>query len=231
MAINVQGVSRFRDQMQDLRQAILEMGGLAEEALGLAVEALQSADEALAERGRLLDREIDRLEVLIGERSLRILALHQPAASDLRFVTMAMRLATDLERVGDLASNVCRRVQTLSQRDSITSMPELRSMSLQVRSMVVSALDAFVERDVDLAWEVLRRDDAVDATYQRILDDLERVMRTRAEFVAAGLQLVFVVKDLERAADHATSIAEGVIFLVHGRDIRHAGSSGQEPEE
>lgn len=223
MAISVHSGSRYRDGMLDLRQSVLEMGGLAEEALATALEALHFADESLAESSRMLDGEIDRLEKQVGEACVRMLALHQPAASDLRFVTMALRIATDLERVGDLATNVARRAQLLSRVERTASVPELPVMGQRVRQMVASALDAFVERDVDLAWDVLRRDDEVDRLHWELLGLLEQTMQRDSELVPSALKLLFIVKDLERVADHATSIAEGVIFLVHGRDVRHSG--------
>ncbi|TVR02925.1 MAG: phosphate transport system regulatory protein PhoU [Deltaproteobacteria bacterium] len=229
MAINAHTGSRYADALQDLRQAVLEMGGLSEEGLATALEALHEGDESLAERSRTIDVEINRLEREIGEQCIRLLALHQPVASDLRFVTMAMRLATDLERVGDLAKNVARRAGQLSRREHVVPVSTLPAMGRRVRQMMASALDAFVERDVDLAWDVLRRDDEVDGMHWALLAELERAMMQSPELVPAALRLLFIVKDLERVADHATNIAEGVIFLVHGRDVRHRRNEGSGP--
>lgn len=220
MALNAQSGSRFRNEMVDLRQSVLEMGGLAEEALSAAIDALLEGDRLQAERGRDLDEEIDRLERVIDERCLKILALHQPAASELRFVTMAMRLATDLERVGGLARNLAKRAAALSVDEAPTSYAEIPKLTGRVRQMMSSALDAFVDRDVDLAWDVLRRDDEVDAMHRDIQGELQRLMEQERIAISQGLVLLFVVKDLERIADHATSIAEGVIFMVRGRDAR-----------
>lgn len=208
--------------MVDLRQALLEMGGLAEEALCVAVEALLDGEQMGAQRSSELDAEINRLEKAVDERCHKVLALHQPAASDLRFVTQALKFSTDLERVGDLASNVSRYALRLAAEEEPTTVAEMSDLASKVRQMLSSALDAFVDRDVDLAWEVLRRDDEVDALHWQMRAQLQTGMEQGRVPVARGLTLASIIKDLERIGDHATNIAEGVIFLVRGQDVRHA---------
>ncbi len=213
----------YRQELVDLRQLLLEMGGLAEECLATSFEALQAPELSIIERCKALERETNALEKNIDERCMRILAVHQPAASELRFVAMAMKIVTDLERVADLASNVAYRSRRMLGAELPPLPTELVRMSPAVREMVALALDAFVERSVDRAQQVLTRDDEVDRLQQDVFARLTAMMTSDPGLVEHGLRLVHCARDLERAGDHATNIAEGVVFMVRGRDIRHAG--------
>lgn len=222
MVLSAQIGSRYRQELSAVHQLLLEMGGLAEECLGVATEAVAAQERAPALRVKQLEDRINQLEMDIDERCVKILALHQPAASELRFVAMAMKIVRDLERIGDLAFNTARRSVDLATY-AIAVPPEFADMALAVRQMTTQALDAFVDRNCDTAQAVLVRDDVVDALYDTISEGLERQLVRGGVDVPGVLRLLHVVRDMERAADHATNIAEGVIYIVRGRDVRHGG--------
>ncbi len=213
--------TRYSREMRILRQELLRMGGQVEEMLGAAIEALGSFDPKLARRALDMDKEVDRLEIEIDEHCLRILALHQPAAADLRFVTASMKLVTDLERMGDLVGNVAEGVIALSREERLKPYVDLPQMAQQVQAMVKLALDAFVAQDVALAHRVLEADNDVDELHWQIRRGLVARMGRDGAIVSRGLNLLLATKHLERLGDHATNIAEKVIFMVQGQDIRH----------
>lgn len=215
--------SNYRQELVDLRQLLLEMGGLAEECLAAAMDALASPAPEVIARCKSLERETNQLEKTIDERCMRVLAVHQPAASELRFVAMAMKIVTDLERVADLAANVANRAQRVVGLDSMPLPPEIPRLSRAVREMVSAALDAFVERSAEQAVAVLGRDPEVDRLHWTAFERLRELMESDPREVARCMRLIHVIRDLERAGDHAKNIAEGVIFMVRGRDVRHAG--------
>lgn len=217
MVLTANTFSRYRQDLVEVQQMLLEMGGLSEELLGAATEALLQRDREALAPAEELEAQINQLERAIDDRCLKILALHQPAASELRFVTMAMKIIRDIERIGDLASNVVKRSRLLLDGPEFQIPPDLPRMSRAVREMITSALDAFVERDVDAAAAVLAADDTVDDLNWRLFRRVETELEDGASSVSTGVKLILIVKDLERAADHATNIARGVIFLVHGR--------------
>lgn len=217
------GATGYRQELVDLRQVLLEMGGVTEECLATAIEALLNPDHAVIERCKALERETNGLEKSIDERCMRILAVHQPAASELRFVAMALKIVTDLERIADLSSNVAGRARGLLGRDGALLPPELARMTRAVREMTALALDAFVERSVERAQSVLQRDDEVDRLQKEAFARIAQQIEAGQLGADDGIRAVHCVRDLERAGDHATNIAEGVIFMVHGRDVRHAG--------
>jgi phosphate transport system protein len=216
MVLSVPTQSRYRQELVDLRHMLLEMGGLAEDLLGCATEALIQRDPEQLRRAESLEQHINDLERQIDERCVKILALHHPAASELRFVTMAMKIIRDIERIGDLASNVAKRSAVLLQGKEIQAPADLPRMSRAVRQMITRALDAFVDRSVTDAEAVLQADDEVDTLHWRLYERFAQMMKEDPGLVERGLKMVLIVKDLERAADHATNIARGVIFLVHG---------------
>lgn len=216
--------------MASLRRSLLRMGGTVEEMLGNVIEALQTYDPDLARRVRAMDNEVDELEKEIDEHCLRILALHQPAAEDLRFVTMSMKLVTDLERMGDLVGNIGERIIALAEGERPRAAVDLPRMAGLVREMVRKALDAFVDGDVHLARKVLEEDELVDDLHWQSHRALVARMEDGSEPPARGIQLLLLTKHLERVGDHATNIAEEVIFLVRGRDVRHAGPAKVEGE-
>lgn len=221
MVLAVQTGSRYRQDMTELRQLLLEMGGLSEESLSTALDALLQRDMALVARVRVLEVEINQFEKTIDERCLKILALHRPTGSDLRFVTMVMKIASAVERIGDLSSSVSKRAEELVPDGEFPIPSELQNMGASVRAMTAEALDAFVSRDAQKAWNVLERDDEVDGLHHRLQQRLEGVMQRDPELVRSAMRMGRVVRDLERAADHAVNIAVAVIFMVDGRDVRH----------
>jgi phosphate transport system protein len=196
---------RYEEELAHLRQLILEMGGLVELQIGDATASLAAADRARAEQTIERDHQVNRYDVDIDEECLRLLALHQPAARDLRLITTSLKLTTDLERIGDMAVNICERAIDLSIHPSPLQV-DLAQMADTVRKMLRESLDAFVREDADLALSVCKEDDVIDALHAQVV---------------VGTAQLFVSKYLERIADHATNIAEMVIFMVKGKSIRH----------
>ena len=216
---------RYEAELRQLREKLLKMGARVEEMIAGAVGALVDRDTERAEEVIRRDREVDLLEMEVDELCVQILALRQPAAGDLRFLTMAMKIDTDLERMGDLASNIARRVVEIAREPPAGRPTRLSRMAEIVRSMVDDALDAFVEGDVEKAQAVLDRDHAVDRLNAEVFDDLIRRMSGTSDSVLRDQGLISVSKHLERIADHATNIAEMVIFAAEGKDVRHGVAS------
>lgn len=214
-------ITRYEQEMQALRQSILHMGGVVEEMLGTVVEALANHDAEMARRVISMDHKVDALEKEIDELCLRLLALHHPVASDLRFVTMSMKLVTDLERMGDLVGNIAERIIDLTPSARLGPRVDLPRMARLAKEMIHRALDAFVSRDVVLAKDVMESDSEVDDLHWSIHRHLIEVMSRDRATVTRGVQLLLITKYLERLGDHATNISEEVIFLVEGRDVRH----------
>jgi phosphate transport system protein len=211
----------FEAELRELRAHSLAMGARCERSLQLALEAFWSGSHTAAVEVEALDRQIDDDEMKIDALVLRILALRQPVAYDLRFLTTALKLVTDLERIGDEAVNIAERAKEGHgvAKDKVGAL--LKRMSEQAQQMVRDSLDAFVEGDVTRAEEVIERDDAVDQAYGEVLDEMTSLMRTLPDEVPAAIRVIKVAKYIERIADHATNIAEEVIFMVRGDDIRH----------
>jgi phosphate transport system protein len=214
----------FEAELGDLRQKLLTLGGLVEDAIARAVRALTERDTGLAHEVIDSDRKVNRLEVEIDELCLRLLALRQPAASDLRFITLALKVVTDLERMGDLAVNVAERSVELNAQPQLKPYIDIPRMARAAESMLKDALDAFVAADTAKAREVLRRDTEVDDLYHQIFRELLSYMIEDPSTTARSTAILFVAKHLERIADHATNLAEMVIFYVEGRDVRHPHS-------
>jgi phosphate transport system protein len=217
--------ARYEQEMAALRRSLLRMGGTVEEMLGIVIAALQVYDPDMARRVNAMDEEVDALEKEIDEQCLRILALHQPAAGDLRFVTMSMKLVTDLERMGDLVGNIGDRIIVLAEGERPRAAVDLPQMASLVRDMVRQGLDAFVGGDVGLAQKVMDADKHVDSLHWQIHEAMVTRMTEAAESAPRGVQLILLARHLERVGDHATNIAEEVIFLVRGHDVRHAGNT------
>jgi phosphate transport system protein len=207
--------------METLRRAILQMGGVVEEMLGCVIEAMASHDEGLARRALDMDVQVDQLEKDIDEQCLRLLALHQPAAWDLRFVTMSMKLVTDLERMGDLVGNIADSILELARQARLSPYVDLPRMARLVRRMINRVLDAFVGRDVQMAEQILEDDHEVDELHWSIRRELVGLMSRDVQTVQRAVLLLLITKHLERIGDHATNIAEEIIFMVQGRDVRH----------
>jgi phosphate transport system protein len=216
--------SAYGAELQVVRERLLEMGGLVERAIAASVRAFTERDAQLAKQIEDRDREIDRMEVEIDGACRRILALRQPAASDLRFITTALKIVTDLERMGDLAVNVAERAIDLSQAPPLAPLHDLSRLAELAEAQLERALDAFVSHDAARAEEVIRGDRIMDVLYLEIFDDLLALMREDSRKIRRATSVLFAAKHLERFGDHATNVAEMVVYMVRGTDVRHPRS-------
>lgn len=221
----VPGVRHFHEELARLKTRLLEMSTLAEELVGTAVDALQERDEAKARTVIARDAQLDALETEMDDLCIHLLALQQPLARDLRLITMAMKISNDLERVGDHAVNIAEGVPHLAESPMFSDLPEIDEMARMAREMLSDALDCFVRADAENAIEVIHRDDRVD----QMQDSLFRVLLTHMmedpRRIGPSLTLFLVSRNLERIADLATNIAEDVVFLVEGRNVKHGGNA------
>jgi phosphate transport system protein len=213
----------YEQELQLLRDAVLLMGARVEEMTKSALTSFARHDMELARATIAMDSEIDRLEMDIDERCVRVLARRQPVASDLRFITTTLKIVTDLERMGDLAVNVCERVLDLDADSLKPVRISLVQMGEVVSDMQHEALDAFIQGDAARAERVILRDAVVDATYAKIFPELLGHMMQDPASVSTAQRLQSIAKYLERLADHATNLGEMVVFMVRGEDTRHAG--------
>ncbi|MGC4001068.1 MAG: phosphate signaling complex protein PhoU [Anaeromyxobacter sp.] len=214
----------YEKELTSLRERLLEMGGLVEQAISDSVRAMTERNSDLAEGVKHKDRVINRMEVDIDGACRRILALRQPAASDLRFITTALKIVTDLERMGDLAVNVAERALDLNQSPAMGPMHDIAKLADLSQEQLKRALDAFVTRDVAKAEEVLKGDELLDALYLKIFNALLAIMMEDSRAIRRATSVMFVAKHLERFGDHATNLAEMVIYMVRGTDVRHPKS-------
>jgi phosphate transport system protein len=213
----------YESELRELHLKLLEMGGFVEKQIANAVSALVRRDDELARLTIDRDHAANRMDVEIDELCLRLLALHQPAARDLRLITTALKITTDLERIGDMAVNICERVLELNQEPQLKPMIDIPRMAEITGVMLRESLDAFVRGDVDLALKVCRDDDMIDNLTTQLFRELLSYMAEDPHTISRGIRLIFVAKYLERIADHATNIAEMVVFMVKGKSIRHMG--------
>ena len=211
-------------ELDELRGKLLTLGGKVEAEIANGVRALLERDSALAESVVASDREVNRLEVEIDELCRRLLALRQPAASDLRLITTALKVVVDLERIGDLAVNIAERSIDLNQSPPIGPLHGLTEIAQLCQQQVRAALDAFVDESVEKAEAVIKGDELVDALYHKLFHGLIELMLEDPKHIRRVTSLMFVAKHLERLADHATNVAEMVIYMVRGTDVRHPGS-------
>lgn len=207
--------------LETLHQHILQMCASVEQLVHQAVEELGKPDVAVSEKLVASDDEIDRWDVRIEEECLKILALHQPVAENLRRVTAVMKIAWELERVADVSVNIAERAAGLAGSPPIVIPEKLHQMAQIAVDMLRRSLDAFVQKDPQLARDVCRQDDQVDALNREIIADLLQIMKSRTELVEPAVQLFSASRHIERVADHATNIAEDVVYLVEGEIIRH----------
>jgi len=214
----------YEAELKALRDRLLEMGGLVEQAIAASVRAMTERDSELAERVQTRDREINRMEVEIDGMCRRILALRQPAASDLRFITTALKIVTDLERMGDLAVNVAERARDLNQAPPLGPLHDLAKLADLSEAQLKKALDAFVSGDVQRAEEVMQGDALLDALYLKIFNDLLGLMMEDSRNIRRATSIMFAAKHLERFGDHATNLGEMVVYMVRGEDVRHPRS-------
>src|SRR4029078_3686633 len=213
----------YEGELRHIREMLLMMGAKVEEMLGQAMKALVERDSELAEETLYIDRQINRLEIEVDDLCLRVLARRQPVASDLRFITMDLKVVTDLERMGDLAVNICERVMELNEEPPLKPYLEVVNMAEAAQEMLREALDAFVAGDADRAQAIIERDSKVDAYYAAIFRELLTYMMDNPRNIFRATREQSIAKYIERIADHATNLAEMVVFMVHGKDIRHVG--------
>jgi phosphate transport system protein len=209
----------YEAELRRLREQILLMGAQVEESIADSIKALVERDTDRARRTIEADQQINRLEVETDELCLRVLAKRQPVASDLRFITIAMKMVTDLERIGDMAVNTCERVIDLNAEPPLKPYVDLPKMAELVQGMVRDALDAFVNRDADRALRVIERDGNVDAYYQQIFRELLTYMMEDPRNITFCTHLLFCAKNIERIGDHATNIAETLHYLITGTPL------------
>ena len=211
----------FDQELEQLRTMLLEMASLVEAAIFRSINAVVQKDKLLAESVLKEEARIDQMEIDIDDLAIKLLALQQPMAVDLRLITATLKINTDLERMGDLAANIAQRAIDLIQEPAIKPMVDIPHIAALVQTMVRKALDSFVNRDAELANSVLASDDAVDdlrtASFHELISFMERTRKN----VPQSVNLLSVIRNLERIADHATNIAEDVLFYVKGIDVRH----------
>jgi phosphate transport system protein len=214
----------YDSELRKLHDQLLLMGAKVEEMIANSMRALTDRDSELARRMIEYDHQINRLEIEIDDLCLRILAKRQPVASDLRLITTALKLVTDLERIGDACVNICERVVELNTEPILKPYVDLPRMAETAQAMVRDALDAFVQADPERAREVVERDRVVDAYYGQVFRELLTCMMEDPRNIYRAVRAQSIAKYLERIGDHATNLAEMVIFMVMGKDVRHLGS-------
>jgi phosphate transport system protein len=211
----------FHEELDGLKQTLLAMGALVEDQIRLTMRALVERDDALAESVIERDREVNAYDVEVDEKCVELLALNQPTAGDLRFLTTAMKIVTDLERIGDQAVNIAQRARELNVEPQLKPYIDLPRMAELAQAMVKESLDAFVARDTALARRVCGEDAAVDALNHQIFRELLTFMMEDPKTIPRAIRLILISRFLERVADHATNIAEMVIFMVDSKMVRH----------
>jgi phosphate transport system protein len=213
----------YEAELKGLHVKILEMGGFVEKQIADAVAAMINRDDEQARV--IIDRDhlVNRMDVEIDDLCLRLLALHQPAARDLRLITTGLKITTDLERIGDIAVNMCERILELNREPQLKPFLDLPRMADVAQHMLRESLDSFVREDVDLALAVCREDDVIDDLNFQLFRELLSYMAEDPQTTSRAIRLLFIAKYLERIGDHATNIAEMVVFMVRGKSIRHMG--------
>ncbi len=218
---NLNNVSKLADALDLLRMRLLEMGSLVETAIERSIRGVIERDQSAAQEVLAAEARINGIELEIDALAIELLALHQPMASNLRFIIAALKINTDLERMGDLAANIAHSARALGETPAMEQIVDIPLIAGLAQSMVRKSLDAFVASDVDLAFSVLASDDAVDSLRTACYHQLVTFMRKDPRNIGAGLSLLAVTRTIERLADHSTNIAEDVLFFVKGVDVRH----------
>ncbi len=211
----------FDTDLEDLRARLLRMGGLCEEMVHYAVKVVVDRDDSHLAKVQDWERQVNALHIDIDEVCLRLIALHQPAAGDLRLIAAAIKINSDLERVGDQAVNIAETGVYLLKEPKI-KLGDIPRMVEVAAGMLKDALDAFSRGDVELARDVIKRDDEEDRLKSQTFNELVTLMQRDASAIQRGMDIILVARNLERIADHATNVAEDVIFMVLGKDIRHS---------
>lgn len=215
----------FHRELNELKLNLLKMATLAEKAVEDSIAALIKRDAALAQKVIEGDEVVNQLELAIDEQCLRLLATQQPMARDLRFITAAMKINYDLERIADQAVNISERAEELSKRPAISCCLDLPAMAEITYGMILKSIDAFINQDVKLAMEVCQKDDEVDELNELILRQVLDFMVTHTPAIRRAIHYIIIARCLERVADHSTNIAENVVYIVEGRTIKHGGYS------
>lgn len=215
----------FERELHELNERLLTMGSLAEQAVHRALQAFQERDPALATQVRDADAVLDRLEIEVDERAILLLA-KAPLARDLRMVTMAMKISQNLERIGDEAAKIAKRARALANEPPVRIDVDLNPLAWEARAMLKNALDAFVRRDAPAARSLIPRDQSVDTAHKALREQLVAHMQAHPEAIPQCLEVLTAAKCLERIADHATNIAEDVVYLCEATDIRHLPKTG-----
>ena len=219
-------VRHFQDELEQLKTRLLEMGGIAEEQVRTAVRGLVDRDHALIDQVLVGDDPLNSLHIEIDNRCFTLLALYQPMAADLRTIVAAVKINTDLERVGDLAVNIAEAARRYASHPPVKKLIDIPRMATIAQTMLRDALDAFVRRDTDLAQQVLNEDDRLDSLKTQIFRELLTYMLQDPTTIEPALDLILISRHLERIGDHATNVAEDVIFIVSARDVRHHAREG-----
>jgi phosphate transport system protein len=218
---------KFQQSLDELKQRLLVMAGMAEQAIQRATESYTSRDLSACELVLLAEPSINRLEREIDEAAMDLLAMEQPMAVDLRFILSVIRINSDLERVGDQAVNIAVKVREMHELPEVEIPVDIPKMASLAAAMVRKALQAFIEGDVDMARSVLLLDDQVDEMNSEAFQALSTLIREKPEYASQALSTLIISRNLERVGDHATNIAEDVIFWVSGADVRHHASMDQ----
>ncbi len=211
----------FHEELEALKQTLLAMGGLVEDQIRRVMRALLERDDVLAQEVIDRDQQVNAYDVEVDETCVSLLALHQPTAGDLRFITTAMKIVTDLERIGDQAVNIAQRVLELNREPQLKPYIDLPRMAEKAQHMVKESLDAFVARDTALARKVCAEDADVDALKEQLFRELLTFMMEDPKTIPRAIRLILISRFMERVADHATNIAEMVIYLVDAKMVRH----------
>jgi phosphate transport system protein len=211
----------FRRELENIKKRILTLSSLVEEKVQLATRAVENIDAEVAQRIIKTDYEVDEMEVEIEEECLKVLALHQPVAVDLRFIIAVIKINSELERIGDQAVNIAQRVEVIAKRPKPPFMFDYAEMGQKAQRMLKMSLDALVNLDVDIAYKVITLDDEVDRIKNDAYDKIKQAIKDLPERVGYYINLLLISRHLERLADHATNIAEEVIYLVEGEIYRH----------
>jgi phosphate transport system protein len=214
----------FHNELDEMREDLLEQGKRVEEQITGAIEAMLNRDEERAKEVIDSDREIDEAEIEIEEECLKLLALYQPIASDLRFLMSALKINNDLERIADLASNICERVIYISSHNKLDTRERFEDMTKRVQEMIRTSMSALIERDEEKAWTVRDMDDEVDRQHEEMFQFLTDEIKKNSEVTEVAIQNLSASRYLERIADHATNIAEDVIYMERGEIVRHQSS-------
>jgi len=217
----------YDQELARLKDNLLKMSGLVEELISKSVEALKNRDGKLAEEVVQRDKEIDQLELEIDDQCISLIALYQPKAGDLRFITTAMKITNDLERMGDLAEDIAERTLELADQEPVKPLVDIPKMADLTKEILKMSLDAFVKGDVTKAEGVWEKEREIDKLKDQVYDELVSIMVRNAHLIPRAIPLLLVSRHLERIADHATNIAEDVVFMVEAKVVKHSGGESE----